>query len=769
MRAGIFRRTLSNLSVAVASLVVFSSGATYAYVDDLVVESDYYQLAPKDQQYDRKVLEEKGRIAETQGNVLAQISKLDDEIHKIDKDLSKYRSSEARNILLLERRRLFRKRREYKAVVASYTEQQIRMTQDLSYNSPANRGARGDAYENGDSDWTTGEESSGLHNPNWGKRDSGETKKTVFKVKTEKNMKEVAEKISNSIYGEFNSDIYVELLAQNMGNTAINPRNLMAGDHIFIPYKVAMLTMMGINQKSLVDSTMEVLSSVKDAELKRDLIKYAVIADESVESKKKFVNVLVALKMHGENSGEFKTALTHFHDASEEARSDQSRNIMVSSEDRVKIEFKGVFRDKVATVSNASMQLSALPADTRAKVKRAAEEYTRLKRYVRDYGSTDSRTKTQAKKFRSAIEAAYPAVQQFSDNNPSTFLREDRYTIDNDDEIGTKSRSLASVDLRREIRAMNSQILNLIKRAAREVEQGWDAHDRDNRGFSGVYHSVWEPRKKEATRNLHKIASMQIEGSAASQLFNRLKVVYATAHKNSVDLYSSVNFSLLRKRMIGLIGMNIVVEMIQPSYISNQDGQFRNLSRSEALTRLGVDIDKMDFYDVGEGAKPQFRKLNSRHSEMLSQAEGLRSQWENYIALLATMSADFRAQDRFAESVKEAREFWDRIDDKLSKKWKFRAIGGATGLGLGVGTLVTLAATNFWNPVGWVALATAGGAAGVGYVLGEKSDESQHMDMIRDYGQLRTITDLAIGSVRENDIKPIESMLYLDEIVHGYL
>ena len=80
-----------------------------------------------------------------------------------------------------------------------------------------------------------------------------------------------------------------------MGNTAINPRNLMAGDHIFIPYKVAMLTMMGINQKSLVDSTMEVLSSVKDAELKRDLIKYAVIADESVESKKKFVNVLVAL------------------------------------------------------------------------------------------------------------------------------------------------------------------------------------------------------------------------------------------------------------------------------------------------------------------------------------------------------------------------------------------------------------------------------------------------------------------------------------------
>ena len=74
-------------------------------------------------------------------------------------------------------------------------------------------------------------------------------------------------------------------------------------------------------------------------------------------------------------------------------------------------EFKGVFRDKVAAVSNASLQLSALPADTRAKVKRAAEEYTRLKRYVKDYGSTDSRTKTQAKKFRSAIEAAYPAVK----------------------------------------------------------------------------------------------------------------------------------------------------------------------------------------------------------------------------------------------------------------------------------------------------------------------------------------------------------------------
>ena len=79
MRAGILRRTVSRLSVAVASLLVFGSGATHAYVDDLVVESDYYQLAPKDQKYDRSVLEEKGRIAETQGNVLAQIAKLDDE------------------------------------------------------------------------------------------------------------------------------------------------------------------------------------------------------------------------------------------------------------------------------------------------------------------------------------------------------------------------------------------------------------------------------------------------------------------------------------------------------------------------------------------------------------------------------------------------------------------------------------------------------------------------------------------------------------------
>ena len=76
MRAGIFRRTVSSWSVAVASLLVFSSGVTHAYVDDLVVESDYYQLAPKDQQYDRTVLAEKGRIAETQGNVLAQILNL---------------------------------------------------------------------------------------------------------------------------------------------------------------------------------------------------------------------------------------------------------------------------------------------------------------------------------------------------------------------------------------------------------------------------------------------------------------------------------------------------------------------------------------------------------------------------------------------------------------------------------------------------------------------------------------------------------------------
>lgn len=768
MRGEIIRRRLSQITIAVSALTFINLNA-HAYVDDLVVESDYYQLSPKDQNYDRRVLEEKRSIAQTQGDVLAQIAKLDDEIHKIDKDLAKYKSSEARNVLLIERQRLFRKRREYKAVVASYTERQIRMTQDLSYNSQAERGSRGDAYENGNFDWTTGEEQGGLSNPNWGGTNPNADKKTVFKVKNEKNLREVAEKLSKSIYGEFSNDIYVELLSQNMGNTAINPRNLMAGDHIFIPYKVALLTMMGIKQKSLVDSTMEIIKDIRDPELKRDMIKYAVVADESDASRSSFIQVLVALRMHGEGSGEFKTALTRFHEVSDGPRSEQVRNLSVSESDRNGIEFKGNFRNKVAAVSNASLQLNELPSDTRLKVKKAAEEYNRLKRYVKDYGSSDSRTKKQADVFRSSIELAYPEVVRFSERNPSTFLREDRYRIENDDNEGTRSRSLASVDLNREIRAMNSQLINLIKKVSSEIDQGWDAHDRENKGFSGVYHSVWEPRKKEATRNLKQITSLQVEGSAASQLFNRLKVVYATANKNSVNLYDSVNFSLLRKRMIGLIGMNIVVEMIQPSYISNEDGTFRNLSRSEALTRLGIDIDKMDFYDVGEGSKPQFRKLNSRHSEMLSQAEGLRNNWENYIALLATMSADFRDQDKFAESVKEARQFWSTIDEKLSKQWKFRAIGSATGLGLGVGTLVTLAATNFWNPVGWVAVATAGGVAGVGYIMGEKSDEANHMEMIREYGHLRTITDLALASVKENDVKPIESMLYLDEIVHGYL
>lgn len=769
MRSGIIRRRFFQISIAVTVVMLSTVSPVKAYYDDVMVDSDYYQLSPKDQNYDRKVLEEKRSIAQSQGSILAQIAKLDDEIHEIDKDLMKYTSTDARNVLLLQRKRLFRKRREYKAVVASYTERQIRMTQDLSYNSQSSRAERGDAYENGDFEWTTGEQQGGLSNPNWDQKNTNQGQKTVFKVKNEKNIREVAEKISNSIYGEFNNDIYVELLSQNMGNVAINPRNLIAGDQIFIPYKIALLTMMGIKQKSLVDSTLDVVKDVSDSELKRDLIRYAVIADENKTAKASFVQVLVALKMHGENSKEFKNALTKFHEASDESRSEQVRNLTVSTSDRTGVEFRGKFRDKVAAVSNASLQLNELPDDTRNKVKKAAEEYNRLKLYVKDYGSTDSRTKKQADVFRAAIESAYPAVQRFSERNPSTFLREDRYTVENDDSEGTRSRSLASVDLAREIRAMNSQILTLIKKVSSEVDEGWDAHDRDNKGFSGVYHSIWEPRKKEATRNLKKITSLQVEGSAASQLFNRLKVVYATAHKNSVNLYDSVNFSLLRKRMIGLIGMNIVVEMIQPSYMSGDDGTFRNLSRSEALTRLGIDIDKMDFYDVGEGSKPQFRKLNSRHSEMLSQAEGLRGNWESYIALLATMSADFRDQDRFAESVKEAREFWTRIDDKLSKKWKFRTIGSATGLGLGVGTLVTLAATNFWNPVGWVAVAAAGGAAGVGYVIGEKSDESSHMEMIREYGQLRTITDLALASVKENDVKPIESMLYLDEIVHGYL
>jgi len=763
----------AKLTVAtVLSVAVLGTTSHSAYHDDIIVESDYYTQDPKDKAYDEKVLQDKEQLAGAQANVLGSIAELDEQIHRIDQALARYDRESTRRPLLVERERLFRKRREYKRLAASYTQKQVRMTRDLSYNSDAVRGARGDAYANGDLGWSTGEQQGGLENPNWGKANpNAEKGKTLYKVEDEKSMRDVAEKLSEKIYGDFNQDIYVELLQFNMGNTAINPASLLAGDHIFIPYKVAMLTMMGLQQKGLMDATLDVIKDFSDPDLKKQMIKYAVYADENEHARKAFTEVLIAAKLHGPTSDQFKLALTKFHEASDSSSADMTSNMVVTSVDGASLNFRGEFKEQVEVVSNASLQMNSLPTSVREKVKKTAEEFHRLKTYTSDYGADDHRTKRQFRRFKAAVDEAYPAVQAYQRTNTRSLTSTDRYRVDrgSDDSTvrDTRSSALASVELRREIRDMNSEVLKLIRDVADTVKEGWA--EREEGIVEGTWNSMWSTHKKEATRKMHQLTSFTSENSVASQLLGRLRQVYGSSYKHNVDLYRSVDFSLLRKRMIALIGMSAVVEQIQPALLSTRDGSFRGLRYTQALQQLGIDVDKrdFDFYDRGEGAKPQFSRLNSRSGRMITKAEGIRNQWLNFVGLLAEMRADMRDQEQFMDTVSEARDFWGDVKDKIDRRWNYTIGIGVAGAGLG--TLAAIAAVNFWNPVGWVTAAMIGGGAAIGLVVGDRQDQAQQVEMVKEYAHIKIISDMAMEALREDNVRPVEGMLYLDEITKGYL
>jgi hypothetical protein len=745
------------------------TGRSLAYnpdVEDLVVESDYYQQSPADKEYDQKVLLEKERLADAQAEILSKIAELDDQIHLVDTDLASYSAPKARKILLLERKRLFRKRREYKALAASYGQKQGRMTQDLSYNSVGLRVDQRDASPEPNSKWTTGEKKGGLTNPNWQKANPNKDQKSLYVVKDEKNLKEVAQKISEQIQGEFSQDVYVQLLQKNMGNVAVNPANLIAGDHIFIPYKVALLTMMGLQQKSLLDSTLEVAGSFEDMELKKELVKLSVYADESPEDRDAFVEVLIAARVHGETSSEFKDALAKFHRRTDDTAADLSHDMLLTVRDTQKIELKGEFLNRVETVSNISLQLDSLPKGLRAKVKKAAEEFDRLKTYHQDYGEKDSRTRKQFKVFKKTVNKAFKAVQDYKKNNRSAFLEEDRYSLSGADS-DKRSRSLASVDLKREIREMNSQIIELVGDVAEIIQSGWEKRE-DQGVFQKAYTFWWDPHKKDATRSLYKLTDMNSDTSVSSQLIVRMRVLYGTAFRQGVDLYRNVSFSLLRKRMISMIGLASAIEQVQPALLKTSDGDFRSLRPSEALRRLGIDIDKrdFDFYDRGSGARPQFQKLFSRSGTKVVMAQGIRDGWIQFVGRLSELKANFRDQDQFVTTVDEARKFWEAVSDKLDRTWGFTLGFGVAGAG--VGTLAILAATNFWNPVGWATAVVVGGGVAAGAILGNTTDQKVEIEKIQEFVDLKIISDLALSALKESHLRPVEGMLYLDEIVKGY-
>ena len=768
---------LQKILVSLLGLFCLPTSAAFNEVDDIIVESDYYQLSPEDRKYDNKVLQEKERLADAQGEIISKISELEDEIHKIDKDLARHRSAKARNILILERKRLFRKRREYKDLAASYTQKQVRFTRDLSYNSDAERGSRGDAYDTGDREWSTGVEEGGLANPNWGKASPNKDQKSFFVVKKERDLKEVAAKISEGIYGEFNQDIYVSILQKNMGNVAIRPSNLMAGDHIFIPYKIAMLTVMGLQQKSLLDSTMLVLKEFKDEELRKDLIKASAYADENPEAKQAFIEILIAARVHGEDSNEFKKTLTNFHRLTEGTAMEISRQFMVTTRDGDSIKIEGDFRDRVTVVSNASLQLDELPADISKQVKKAAEEYHKLKTYTRDYGSTDSKTVKQFKVFQTTVDKAHSSLKRYRRQNPSAFVREDRYVVNNSDSPSdsdssssrrgsVREQSLASVDLKRDVREMNSMILQMLKDVAGIVREGWEK--KDEGVLETAYTFWWDPHKKDATRSLHKLTDINSDTSVTSQLMQKMRVLYGTAYKFQVDLYRDAAFSILRKRMISLLGMSAAIGAVQPAILGTKDGSFRRLRASEALQRLGLDIDKRDFdyYDRGEGAKPQFQKLFARSGSKVVMSQGIRDEWLKFVSLLSEMKADFRDQDNFSKTLAEAKKFWEAVSDKLDRTWGFTIGYGVAGAG--VGTLAVIAAANFWNPVGWVSALAIGGGVAAGALIGNSTDQDVEIEKVKEFASLKIISDMALASLKENNLRPIEGMLFLDELVMGY-
>lgn len=731
---------------------------SFNYADEYsdIIESDLAQMDERDRLHDIKVLEEKEGLAENSAKVLSAIANIDGQIDSIDADLAVYSDKEARAVLLQQRTKLFRKRREYKALAAGYNQKQVRMTKDLSYNSTAYRGAKGDAYDNGDSKWSTGNEESTVDSPLWQKKLAVDKDKSVLVVKKEKDLKDIAETLSESIFGEYNQEIYLQLLEENVGNSTIDPKNLVMGNHVMIPYKVAMLVSMGIQQNALIDVTMNIIEDFKDKELKRDMIRYAAFADETEESRKAFIEVLMAAKLHGETSDEFKEAMTKYHRESEEAENDDTKQINISTSSRGQLEFEGDFKKKIETVSNASYEMELLPAKTKTKIEKAKNEYIKLKNHVKDYGSKSSKTKTQLAVFQKAVEEAYTAVKQYNTSGDNSFGVDDRYDV-SDDPTGARSTVNASINLKRDIKEMNSAIIKLIGDVAQTLGDGWSK----NQNF-------WDTEKKEATKKLQSFVNVDSENSITNQMLVRMKTLYGNMDRYNVDLYSDSNFSVLRKRMIALIGMSMAVDAIQPAYWSGKDGDFRDLNATSALQRLGIDTqgEEFSFYDVGSGAKPQLEKLYAQDISKVTDAAGIRERWKSVLTTFASGKADFRSHDEFEQVVQIASKFWEDVSDDLDNEWKRAGIGA--GVGLGAGILGAVILTQFWNPIGWVVAGVVATGAATGFVVGHEADRNADLQKIQEYASLKMISELGLVSVKNGKYQMVQGMLYLDEIVKGY-
>ena len=112
------------------------------------------------------------------------------------------------------------------------------------------------------------------------------------------------------------------------------------------------------------------------------------------------------------------------------------------------------------------------------------------------------------------------------------------------------------------------------------------------------------------------------------------------------------------------------------------------------------------------------------------------------------------------------RSFWEAVSDKLDRTFGFTIGYGVAGAG--AGTLAVIAAANFWNPVGWVSALVIGGGTAAGALIGNATDQRSEIDKVKEYASLKIITDLALASLKEHNLRPVEGMLYLDEIVMGY-
>ncbi len=713
-------------------------------------EADYYQMDPVDRAADARVLQEKEELADSSARILATISSIEEQIEAIDRDLARYDAPEARNILLAERSRLFRKRREYLRLVAGYQQRQSRMTQSLVQD-------RTESRQEGEWSLDGRNGMGGVVAPDWNADSDRRTHgKTFLKVENERNMREVAESISRRIYGEYRVELYADLLAANHGNS-INPNNLVHGDTVFIPYRIAMLTMMGMQQHGIIEATVAVREEIRDPELKRQILEYAMQANRSTEARDAFVDALVALKQHGENSQEFREALSRYLRVNEAGESRSSEQLIITRSDSDALDFTGTLRDRLVVVSSASYQLDMLPADTQEKVRTAAREYRTLQNRVRTLGRDHADTRAQYEVFETAVNQAYEGVSSYRDGGAIT--RVDRFSVEADTS-GSLSQANALVGLRREVREINTRVLQLVQDVVDTVGSGWTAEGT-------WWENLTETHKKEASERLFELTNTGSESSRVAQILNRLKMVYASADRYSVELYRDSNFATLRKNMIATIGMAMAIEQIQPSWWSRSDGQFRDLNSTSALQRLGIDVDRKMYYDRGTGAKPQYARLYENNSEKLALAEGLRTRWLDGLRAVAALSAGVGDQDRMASTVTDTRRLFEDVSGQLNRNFTGSIIG--TGAGVGAAGLTLFAIANFWNPVGWVAGATiVGGAALTGLAIGNQADQEAAVRAVEQYGDLKIISEMGLLATERDNVRLVEGMLYLDEIVKGY-